>query len=225
MPRLLNRFARVDTVLVSAVADDATFTVAYPTGFAQADFLSGLEGASGHYMIVNDNDRYTVGASGFTVSFGASEITVTNTTGASMAAGSSVSFHFDVADGNDRVVIAFPIDLASITAADVVTGFQPGIDGVIESTWFVVDKAVTTAAKLATLNWEIGTTDLTGGTIALTSAAATPKGKVIAGSAITAANTITRASLISLEASSVTAFSEGTGTVYLAIRRTPSGTA
>ena len=221
MPRYLNQFARAETVLVSSVADDATFTVAYPSGTSQASFLSGLAG-NGHYMNVNDNDRWSNADPGIAVSFGASDITVTNRTGTSLAAGSRIALMFDQVDGNDRMILSFPIDLASITAADVVTSFQPGVDGVLESTWFVVDRAVTTAGDSATLNWEIGTTDVTGGTIALTSAAATPKGRVIAGAAITAANTITRQSLISLEASSVTAFAEGTGTVFLAIRRAKS---
>jgi len=216
-----NLFATVTHTLASAVADDATFTVSYPSGYAQTDFNVGLAG-TGHKMIVNDNDVWTTADPGFTVAFGASNITITNTTGASLAAGSTILLQFDLVDGNDVVIFGFPIDLASVTAADVVTEFRPGVDGVIENFSFVVDKAVTTAAKAATLNLEIGTTNVTGGTIALTSAAATPKGKVIECAAITGANTITRADTLSIEAASVTAFSEGTGTAYVRIRRTRS---
>lgn len=217
MAKYKNQFARVDTVLVSAVTDSSTFAVSYPSGFTQDDFTRGLAG-SAHYMIVNDNDRWTAAASKMSVSFGASTVTVTNSTGATLAAGSRISLYFDVVDG-DIATFTLAIDLASITAADVVTDFSPGIDGDIVYFGFEVDKAVTTAAKLATLNLEIGSTDVTGGVISLTSAAATPKGKIIDGTAITATNTVTKSSKISVEATSVTAFSEGTGSLIIRIRR------
>jgi hypothetical protein len=72
-----------------------------------------------------------------------------------------------------------------------------------------VTSVVTTGSKAATLNIEIGTTNLTGGTIALTSANCTPLGNRIAGSAITGANTGAAGADISIEASSITAFVEG----------------
>ncbi len=222
MSSLVNKFSRVETILATAVADDGTFTVGYPTGTTQASFTTGLA-ASGHVMFVNDNDKWTNADPGISVSFGASLITITNLTGASLAAGSRIALQFDRADGNDVMVLVFPVDLVNITGAgDVVTDFRPGVDGVIENFSFVVNKPVTTGSKLATLNLEIGTTNVTGGTIALTSALATPQGKVIECAAITAANTIGRDDTLSIEAASVTAFSEGTGSLIVRIRRTPS---
>lgn len=217
MAKYKNQFARVDTVLVSAVADSGTFAVSYPSGFTQDDFTRGLAGA-GHYMIVNDNDRWTAAGSKMSASFGASTVTVTNSTGASLAAGSRVSLYFDVVDG-DLATFTFAIDLASIAVGDVVTDFSPGIDGDIVYFGFEVDKAVTTAAKAADFNLEIGTTNLTGGVISVTSALATPKGKIIDGTAITANNTVTKSSKISVEAANVTAFAEGTGNLIIRIRR------
>lgn len=213
MAKYKNQFARVDTVLVAAVNDSGTFTVSYPSGTSQdTQWVVGNA-----YMIVNDNDRWTAAGSKMSASFGASTITVTNSTGATLPTGSRISLFFDKLDGTEKT-FTFYVDLASITAADVLTDFMPRVDGDIVYFGFEVDKAVTTAAKAATFNMEIGTTDLTGGAIALTSANATPKGKIVAGSAITGNNTVTRDSKISIEASSVTAFSEGTGSLVFVIR-------
>ena len=216
-----NKFATAQVTLASTVADDGTFTVSYPSGTSQLSFNSGLAG-SAHYAILNGNDKWTAADPGIAVSFDASYITVTNQSGYSWAAGTVVDLFFDQKDdrGDGHVVLSFPITLANVTAADVVTDFRPGVDGVIEDVQFVVTTAVTTASKAATLNLEIGTTNVTGGTVALTSAACTPLGKVIAGTAITGANTVTRESKISVEASSVTAFAEGAGVLHVRVRLT-----
>lgn len=220
MTSIKNKFARISTILVSAVADDGTFTVAYPTGFSQLSFTAGLA-RTGGYMIVNGNDRWSQADPGFSVSYGASDITVTNLTGASIAAGSTIDMQLDVADGTQRIPLVVPLPpLSTITAADIVTEIRPGIEGVIEHAEFVTTIAATTAAKAATLNLEIDTTNVTGGTIALTSANVTPKGAAIAASAITGANTLTRESKLSVEASSVTAFVEGEGFLIVYIRPT-----
>jgi hypothetical protein len=222
MATFVNRFATITTVLAAAVTNTNTFTVSYPTGTTQATFTQGLAG-SNSYMVVNGNDKYLAAAAGagtFAISYGASTITITNNTGLTLAAGASITFQFELVDGNDVEILSFPIALATITVAgDVVTDFRPGFAGTIEDISFVVGTPVTTAAKLATLNVEIGSTDLTGGLVALTSALATPLGKVIGGSAITANNTFTADQVISVEASAVTAFVEGTGTLYVRVRR------
>lgn len=219
MTRIKNEFARISTTLVSAVADSATFTVSYPTGYVQLSFTKGAALTTG-YMIVNGNDRWSQANPGFSVSYGASLITVTNLTGATLAAGSTIEMHLEVGDGNTRIPFVIPLPpLAGITAADVVTEMYPGIAGTIEYWEFVDTVAVTTAAKLATLNLEIDTTDVTG-TLALTSAGLTPKG-IVVGAACTANNTLTKTSKLSVEASSVTAFVEGEG--YLVVYIRPTG--
>lgn len=220
MPRYNNKFARVSTVLVSAVADAGTFTVAYPTGFVQADFTNGLGASGGHYAIVNGNDRWAQSDSKMAVTtFGASTITITNNSAVTWAAGSTVEIFIDIQDGNNVIDLVFPVELASIaTAQDIVTDFVPGVDGYIEAISWVQNKVVTTASKLASINAEIGATNLTGGVVALTSALCTPMGAVIQGSAITGNNRITKKDTLSLEASSVTAFAEGNGSIHVRIR-------
>lgn len=204
--------------LASAVADDGTFTMAYPSGTTVGDFDKGLANLSGCYVQLNDNDRWAYADPGINLSFGASEITVTNRSGYEWAAGTIVDLHLDVKEGNRRLVVLPVPPLAGWTAADILTEMQLGIEGDLEYAELVMTVAVTTAAKAATLNFEIGTTDVTGMTLALASADATPKGKALPFGLPTAGYTLTRASKLSLEASSVTAFSEGEGFINLYIR-------
>lgn len=112
-------------------------------------------------------------------------------------------------------VISIPITLANLATGDVVTNWTPGFAGTITAISFVVTTAVTTGSKAATLNMEIGTTNLTGGVVSLTSANCTPLGAVIAGTAVTAANDFSSTDTLSVEASSVTAFVEGAGVLLV----------
>jgi hypothetical protein len=108
--------------------------------------------------------------------------------------------------------------LASIADGDVVTSFVPGFAGKIVGFGVNVSAAVTTGSKATTLNLEIGTTNLTGGVLALTSANMTPLGKTLASTAITAANVFTATDAISIEASSTTAFVEGAVNIYVVMQ-------
>lgn len=214
----VNKFASVTTTLTAAVADDGTFTVGYPTGTSQASFTTGLAG-DGHYMIVDNNDKWSNADPGISVAFGASLITITNLTGAALASGSEILLMLDKVDAGPVHTLSFPIDLASIAGAgDVVTGFKPGVDGVVESVSWVQGTPVTTAGDGATLNLEINAVNVIGGAVVLTSAACTPLGVVIEGSEITGANAITRDDTLSVEAASVTAFAEGSGVLMVRIR-------
>ena len=130
----------------------------------------------------------------------------TGTVGTTLAAGVGVS------------IITIPIVLAGVSAADVLTDYTPGYKFKLLSASFAVTVPVTTAAKAATLNLEIGATNVTGGEIALTSANCTPLGALVAGAAITAANTGAANATISVEAASVTAFIEGQGVLLLKIQ-------
>jgi hypothetical protein len=78
------------TVLATAVANNSTFTVSYPTGVTRNMLLT----SSGGRMTVNDDAGYNEGASGFTVAYGASNITITNTTGITLAANSTIVLSF-----------------------------------------------------------------------------------------------------------------------------------
>ena len=114
--------------------------------------------------------------------------------------------------------ITIPVYLSSVASGDVLTNYTPGFAGKLLSISFAVSKPATTASKAATLNVEIDTTDVTGGTVALTTASCDTLGELTAGSSITAANTFTAAQTISVEASSVTAFVEGEGYLLLKVQ-------
>lgn len=214
----------LETILAAAVADAGTTTINYPSGTAQADFDKGLASltAADCYVFLNKNDKIPYGSSGIYIgiSFGASNITITNHSGYNWPIGTRIDLNLTQKKGNRRVVVMPLPPLSTITAADVVTEFYPGIEGTLEYAEFVTTIAVTTGSKLATFNFEIGTTDVTGLTLGLTSALATPKGIVNGFSLPTAGNALLRASKLSLEASAVTAFVEGEGYINLYIRET-----
>ena len=218
MAAVLNKASVVQTTLTAAVAHSGTFTVAYPTGTTQDTFLSGLA-STNNYIIVN-SDRWD--STKFSLSYDASFITVTNSSNVSWAAGSTIVLNLDRVDGNDVVELVFPVNLAAVANGDVVTEYKPGIAGTIEYFSFVTSQPVTTAAKTAAFNLEIGTTNVTGGVLTVTSAAATPLGKVIEATAITGANTLAVDSKLSIEAASVTAFAEGQGTLRIRVRKSNS---
>lgn len=116
-------------------------------------------------------------------------------------------------------VLSIPITLAQITGAgDVLTTYTPGHAFEILGVDARVVDVVTTAGDAATINLEINTTDLTGGAVALASANCTPLGAAIAGSPVTGNNVGTAAQSISVEASSVTAFAEGSVVLLVKIR-------
>lgn len=115
------------------------------------------------------------------------------------------------------MILSYQVNLANLANGDVLTNFTPGIKGKILKFSAAVNTVVTTGSKAATLNLEIGTTNVTGGSLALTSANCTPLGAVVDATAITAANTFGATDTISIEASSVTAFSEGSVNLLIVI--------
>lgn len=107
-----------------------------------------------------------------------------------------------------------PIQLASMTtaAADLITDFVPGFRGKIVSAQFFTTTLGTGSGASQTLNFEIGSTNLTGGVTTLTLATTTPLGNRIAATAITGNNTFAATDTISLEvAASGTVFTAGAG--------------
>jgi hypothetical protein len=117
-------------------------------------------------------------------------------------------------------VISLPVSLPDIAAGDFFTDWTPDFDGEIVSIDFAVTEAVTTAGAAADLNAEINGTNVTGGVVGLTSANATPVGKVIAGSAVTANNVFAAGQTVSFEAANVTAFTEGAGNLLVTVKST-----
>jgi len=124
---------------------------------------------------------------------------------------------FDAKKPEEIVLLSFPITLANLADGDIVTTVTPGFHGRIKKLDFVTHTPASTASKLSTLNAEIGTTNLTGGTVALTTVACNTMGKVVAGAAITAGAAFKDTDTISIEAASTTTFIEGDGTLLLTL--------
>ena len=229
----------VSLTLGTAVTSPAgTFVTAYPTGLVQADFTSPYDSATG-VMVVNDNDVWTEAADKVDISYGASTITVTNKTGATLPAGSRIVMGYGragtaitVTEGpaitsltdsttgtaSDTLaatvgIVTVPIhlNLVSMTtaAADLITNYTPGYAFELLSAEFVTTKLGTGASASQVLNLEIGTTNVTGGVLTLLLADTDTLGKKTAATAITAANVGTAASTISLEVAA-------SGTVFTA---------
>jgi hypothetical protein len=119
------------------------------------------------------------------------------------------------------VTVAIPIQLAAMTtsAADLITNYTPGYAFELLSLEFVTTTLGTGASASQVLNLEIGTTNVTGGVLTLLLADTDTLGKKTAATAITAANTGTAASTISVEvAASGTVFTAGAGILLLKLR-------
>lgn len=205
-------FDIIELVPSTAVATDGTMTFTYPSGNASR------YAKSGEVLVVSGLNNVLAQASDtFTLVYGASSVVVTYKDATSIPAGTLVTLQLPLSDKLGVQVIPFYVELADVAAnGDIVTGWVPGFAGKILSVDFATTVAVSTGSKRADFNLEIGTTDVTGGVVSVTSAAATPKGTIIAGTAITGANTFTATSAISIEAANVTAHAEGKG--YLLVK-------
>lgn len=84
------------TVLAADVANNGTFTLGYPTGSVQADFTGDFANSADEEMIVNNNDVYD--GTKVDISYGSTTITVTNKTGGTLKAGSSILLYLAKAD-------------------------------------------------------------------------------------------------------------------------------
>lgn len=101
------------------------------------------------------------------------------------------------------------IALSSIANGNLSTTWTPGFAGTIVAVSAIVSTVATTASKLSTLTWKIGSTATTGGAVALTSANCTPLYNRVTGTQVTAANVFTATDVLTLSAASTTAFVEG----------------
>jgi hypothetical protein len=96
-------FAVGQATLAAAVANAGTVVVPYPAGFAQANFTGINAAANTGRVIINGNDSYPEAAAGVRVNFtfNGGDVTITNNTGVSWPAGSTVRYQLGIA-GNDR---------------------------------------------------------------------------------------------------------------------------
>lgn len=215
--------AHDDQVVLCNTAGEAAFGILQNTPTAGTVAQVRPDGVSkGVYGgTVTRGDKLTVNASGQLVTAHGSDRVIA----LAIESGSSSDIHAvklvvgaPFAD-HAPMYLEFVIDLASITGNnEVVADFTPGFAGRISAEDFIVDVPVTTGGKLATLTCAISETAPTGAGVALTSALATPMGAKIQGGTITALNTFGATDTISVDASGVTAFSEGKGTYRLLLK-------
>ncbi len=135
----------------------------------------------------------------------------TGTPGASLAAGVGVS------------TLVFFISATSIANGDLMSDYVPGYRFKLLSFDARCATPVTTGAKTATLNLEINSVNVTGGSLVLAGTYA--QGAAQAGTAITAANTGTVGQAFSIEAATVTAFIEGAFWLFIKIQNLDSADA
>jgi hypothetical protein len=114
-----------------------------------------------------------------------------------------------------KETILIPIGAMTLVANTVAWKVAIPYAFTISSVLFRADVPITTGAKAATLTTGIAATPCTGGVIAVAGAYAT--GATQAGDAVTALNVGAAGDTINIVASSVTAFSEGTGHVEVTI--------
>lgn len=88
----------VHGVLAADVANGATFTVGYPTGYSRGAFSF----AGGHALVIQG--QVLTQPAGIGLSFGASSVTVTNRSGAALKEGSAFWFQFEE-PGDDQVLV------------------------------------------------------------------------------------------------------------------------
>ena len=121
-------------------------------------------------------------------------------------------------------ILPFQIALASMGTGggDLASGIvMPHRGKVVGTPQFITTVAGTGSGATQTLNLEIGTTNVTGGSITITLASTSDIGERTAGTAITAANEFAAGDTISIEyAASGTVFTAGSGMLLLAIQNT-----
>lgn len=120
----MGALANTSAVLASAVADGGTLTVSYPSGQSQGTLI----GSTGGRVAINNNDTYPQAGSGVAVAFtfGSSNITITNNTGVTWPAGSTLLASFgDNTEGGSynpeiRVDAIVELTAATGTASDTI---------------------------------------------------------------------------------------------------------
>ncbi len=133
-----------------------------------------------------------------------------------------------IAAGVGVTTLTFAVDLASLTtlARELVTDYVLGYAFKILSVDFAVTDEGTGAGATQTINLEINSTNLTGGVINPTLANTATAGALVAGTAVTAANTGNAAATISIEvAAGGTIFTAGTGIILVRIQNMDSANA
>jgi hypothetical protein len=126
-----------------------------------------------------------------------------------------------IAAGAGVTTLAFAIDLTTlgVGASELMTDYTPGYAFKILAVDFVVTDVGAGAGASMTINLEIGVTNVTGGELNPTLANTATAGAIVAGTAVTANNTGTDASTLSIEvAAGGTVFTSGTGIILVKVQ-------
>lgn len=187
--------------------------VVYITNAGYFSVVSKAGTTSALLTYLNINANVAAGnaiAANSTVSPAGPPITVTGLIPAALTDNTTGVASNTLAAGVGRFTLSIPIVLASVAGnGDILTNYLLGFAFKILTVDCRVVTPATTVSRSFAINLEIGTTNLTGGVVSLTTANCTTLGAAIAGTAVTAANTGTAADTLSVEAASVTAFAEG----------------
>jgi len=209
------KFAIVTTVLAANVVNGGTFTVSYPSGTSQESFTYGLVG-TGHYIVLNNNDTY--GDTDLAVSFGAANITITNSSGATWPSSTNVIVYLaQVPAGRNVFFLPFWMHGIFILNGDLVPNFHPGVGGVIEHLSAFVWKSGITATGSVNISLRIGAVPVTGGVLVITPAVLV-QNTVLLGTPITGNNILTRESALSVVATTAAPLTAGQIGLLLRIR-------
>lgn len=130
-----------------------------------------------------------------------------------------------IAAGTGIFTLAFPITLASMTAAaaDLLTNYTLGYAFKILSISFSTTTISAGAGASMVLNAEINATNVTGGVLTVTLASTDTLGELTAATAITAANTGLSTDTLSIEvAAGGTIFTAGEGVILVRVQNTDS---
>ncbi len=117
--------------LGSAVGAGGTFTVNYPAGKAADDYLGGVD----HQLLSYSNPTLFARSGDFALAFGASNITVTMTSGRALANGTQVWLHLDRAslDGNAAGDLAAAVQTLQAIRVSLGRPIASDSDGIVAS--------------------------------------------------------------------------------------------
>ena len=134
-------FDVVQHTLASAVADAATFNVDYPTGRDAGDYQGGTD----HAIASNTYGELTALAGQISVSFGTSNVTITNNSGVELASGTVLQVQFDrIGDEDDTLASTDNMMNADMVLINLGAPDAADADGAVAS------QAATAAGGLAT---------------------------------------------------------------------------
>lgn len=123
-------FDIINATLASAVVNGGTVTLSYPSGRNQLSY-TGVNQSSTGQVTVNNNERYDERASGSRINFafGVASITLTNNTGVTWSAGSTIRAQVNRADFGSGDMVDRPWQVPNVDAAASSLGTAPTVAG------------------------------------------------------------------------------------------------